>query len=109
MILYLSDEKELNQDQRSYILYFYADWIPKSIGTQCKKMVTKISEEMNILTILIDTDYFKSITKRYEVQRVPTYLFIIDNIVVKKNEGYMLTTAYRSLVREFFETKGQVS
>lgn len=109
MINLLLDEKEIKKEYKNYILYFYADWIPKSIGTQCKKMVSKVAQEMSVKTFLVDCDHFKSLVKRFDIQRVPTYLFFINNDVVKKTEGYMLTTAYRSLVREFFETKGEVS
>lgn len=96
------NESELKTLPSNYILYFYATWMPRSLGTRYYSMVDKVSASASIVAVGIDVESFKSICKIYDVTRVPTSLLFRGGEPVKKLEGYMLTSAFRAVIREVY-------
>lgn len=100
------DELELRNTPTNHVLYFYATWMPKSIGGHMYKMASK-AEEIGVPVFAIDVDAFKSQVKIHDIQRVPTLLFFANGNLVKKIEGYMLTASYRATLREIYKQNNE--
>lgn len=92
-MIYLTSENDL-KFQPLQCFYFYASWMPYH-----KKMITmisKIEEKYNIIFTAIDTDNFKGICKRFEIEEIPTILVFKDGEKIKKIKGLVLTSALKS-------------
>ncbi len=92
-MIYLTSENNLKLDGLQ-CFYFYASWMPYH-----KKMVTmisKIEEKYNIVFTAIDTDNFKALCKRFEIEEIPTVLALKYGAKLKKIKVLVLTSAFKS-------------
>ncbi len=98
----VTNEESFRNLPDNYIFYFYATWMPKSVGSHMFRMLNKESE-INLLAV--DVDSFKTYVKVHEVQVVPTLVFFKNREPVKRIEGYMLSATFRATVRNIYEEK----
>jgi len=96
------DELDLRDVPNNHVLYFYANWVPKSIAGHMHRMAAK-AEEFGVPVYAIDVEAFKSQVKKNDVIRVPTLLFFVDGSLSKKIEGYILTATYKAVLRELYK------
>lgn len=80
-------------------LYFYASWMP--FHKKMLIMISKMEEKYkNISFFAVDVDYFKSITKRFNVESIPTVLIIENGKEIKKINGLVMTSAFKNIVAD---------
>ena len=94
-MLFLTQESELHNNAKIVSLYFYASWMP--YHKRMVTMISKIEEKYNhILFIAIDVDHFKGLCKRFNVTSIPEVIITVNNKEVKRINGLVLTSAFRS-------------
>lgn len=94
-MFFLVKEEELDINQPLIALYFYASWLP--FHKKMMLMIEKIEKKFNnIKFIAINTDLFKSLNKRYSITNIPTVVILKDGKDVKRINGIVLTSAFRS-------------
>ena len=92
-MIYLTSELDLKIEGWLF-LYFYTSWMPMH-----KKMITminKVENKNNINFCIIDADNFKSLCKRFKIDSVPTVLALQDGHEIKRINGLILTSAFKS-------------
>lgn len=93
-MFFISDEKELVFDKIK-ALYFYASWMP--YHKKMTIMIDKVEKKHdNINFFAIDVDHFKVLCKRFEVTSIPTVIIMIDSREIKRLNGLILTSAFKS-------------
>lgn len=93
-MLFVTDDKEIQFDSGVCSIYFYSNWMPFH-----KKMLTilsKMEDKHKIKHLAIDVDQFSTITKRFNIDSIPTVLIFKDGKEVKRIIGIVLTSAMRS-------------
>lgn len=94
-MLYVTCEDEIRLSDNIQAIYFFASWMPYH-----KKMITmvsKIEEKLPIVSFLaIDVDQFSNQCKRFAVESIPTVIVFKDGREVKRINGMVLTSAFRS-------------
>lgn len=92
---------EVEQYKGYVIVDVYADWCQP-----CKKMTPifdALSGEMgNVKFVKLNTDQSKDISGRYDVKRLPTFLFFKDGKLVGRQEGYMDRDAVKAKIKDVF-------
>lgn len=101
-MIFITDPKEINRNS-VYVLYFYAPWMPFN-----KKMVTMINnieEKYKKVTFYgINTDIFKDICKKYEVNSIP-YIIVYKNYnQLHRIEGLILTSALKKIFSDIYKS-----
>lgn len=99
-MLYLTSEEDFKLKGEQFI-YFYAPWMPYH-----KKMVTmisKIEKKYNINFCGIDTDYFKNLYKRFNVDSIPTILILNEGNEIKRIKGLILTSAFKNIFVDIYK------
>lgn len=85
MVKIISDLPEIPQ-KGSVVIDFFATWCGP-----CKKIAPafeKLAEVYPSITFLkVDVDESAELAEHYEVQAMPTFLFLKDGIIVKRIEG----------------------
>lgn len=96
-MLFLTSEEELKILPHIQALYFYAPWI----GLHHRKMMTMIGKvqekHKEIEFIGVDSDQFKGLCKRFNVESIPTVVILKDGIELERITGMALTSAFRSI------------
>jgi thioredoxin-like negative regulator of GroEL len=96
-MLFLTSEDELKITNSIQALYFYAPWL----GLPHRKMMTmigKVSEKhQDIEFIGVDSDQFKGLCKRFNIESIPTVVLLKDGVELKRITGMVLTSAFRSI------------
>lgn len=99
----VTNEDSFKNLPENYILYFYATWMPKSVGSHMFRMLNK---DTKYTVLAVDVESFKSYVKVHQVEAVPTLIFFKGREPVKRIEGYMLTATFRATARNIYEEKG---
>lgn len=92
---FLTQEEDFKIVPKIQSLYFYASWIPfhKRMLVMIGKMEDKYK---NIEFTAIDTDHFKGLCKRFNIESIPTVLILKDGQELKRITGLVMTSAFRS-------------
>ena len=94
-MFFITKEEEIDINLPLQALYFYASWMP--YHNKFITMISKIEEKYkNVQFFAIDVDYFKSQCKRFSVNSVPTVVILKDGKEIKRINGLVLTSAFRS-------------
>lgn len=94
-MLFITQEQEISIDLPLQALYFYASWIP--YHKKFLTMISKIEEKYkDIRFFAIDVDQFDSQCKRFSIDSVPTVLILKAGKEVKRINGLVLTSAFKS-------------
>lgn len=92
---FLLNEEELAFSNGIKALYFYAPWMP--FHKKMLTMIGKIEEKYKQIQFLgIDTDHFRGLCKRFNVESIPCILVLKDGFEVKRINGVIMTSAFRS-------------
>ena len=103
-MLFITEDEELDYNNKICCLYFYANWMP--FHSRMTKMLNKMEEKYkNISFFAIDTDYFKSIVKRFEINSIPELIFLDNGKRLKRTNGLILTSALKSILNSIGERK----
>lgn len=94
---FVIEESEVKLNEGFVSLYFYAPWMP--FHKKCWIMIEKIEKEFPIKFLAIDTDQFKGLTKRFNINSVPSFLIFKDGQEKKRLIGYILTSAFKNAYR----------
>ena len=97
---FITDENELNSQASLKSLYFYANWMP--FHKKFLTMIGKIESKYNIDFLAIDTDYFSQQCKRFNITSIPTIIILKDGKEIKRIEGLVLTSAFKSVFVDIF-------
>ena len=100
-MIFLLDEHEFPNNYKNVVFYFYASWMPfhKKMLTMIDKMENKYN---NLTFYAIDVDNLKKITKRFNIDSVPTVLIIIDGKEEKRINGLIMTSAFKSVFVDIY-------
>ena len=94
-MLFITREEELKLDKSLQCLYFYTIWMP--YHSKFVTMIGKMEEKYNhIHFYAIDVDQFRSQCKRFSIDSIPTVLILQDGKEIKRINGLILTSAFRS-------------
>lgn len=87
----------LVNDSRVVIVDFHADWCR---ACQTMSMIfKKLIAQENIKIVKVNVDACPAISDKFQVQNLPTLLFIKNNKVVLKQEGVMNEAAIRKTLK----------
>lgn len=94
-MLFITREEELQLDKPLQSLYFYASWMP--YHSKFITMIGKMEEKRKDMHFYaIDTDQFRNQCKRFAIDSIPTVLILQDGKEIKRINGLILTSAFRS-------------
>lgn len=94
-MLFITREEELQIDKPLQALYFYANWMP--YHNKFITMISKIEEKYKDISFsAIDVEEFKNQCKRFSIDSVPTVLILKEGKEVKRINGLVLTSAFKS-------------
>ena len=95
-MLFITHENELINKGKIQPLYFYSSWMP--YHKKMLIMIDKIEQKYKDINFLaIDADYFKGLCKRFNIESIPTTVIIRDGKEIKRIEGLVMTSAFRSV------------
>jgi hypothetical protein len=93
-MIFLTEENDLNLNDRKVALYFYASWMP--FNKKMLLMISKIEEKhKDIIFYAIDTDFFKNLCTRFKVEEIPTVI-LFKNKEIKRITGVSMTSAFKN-------------
>ena len=82
-MLFITEESDFSYKGRIQILYFYTIWLPFKRKTLL--MLEKAEEKYkDIAFFAIDVDHFPSFCKRFQIDTIPTVLFMVGGKEVKR-------------------------
>ena len=82
-------------DRPLQALYFYASWMP--YHGKFLTMISKMEEKYKDISFFaVDVDAFKNQCTRFSVDSIPTVLVLKEGKEVKRINGLVLTSAFRS-------------
>lgn len=87
-------ESDIHINDEVGALYFYSTWLP--YHKKMIIMISKMEEKYNLDFKSIDVDNFPSLCKRFSVNQVPTVLVFNYGKEIKRIEGLVLTSAFKS-------------
>jgi len=101
---FLTQEEDLSFKGKRQSFYFYSAWMPyhKKMLSMISKMEDKYKD---INFFAIDTDHFRGLCKRFNIESIPTVIILEDNYEVKKINGIVLTSAFRSAFADICRTE----
>lgn len=103
---FLSQDNDLNFINKIQSLYFYAPWMP--YHKKMMIMIDKIEKKYtNIEFTAIDVDFFKNLCKRFEIKSIPTILIFYNGKELKRINGLILTSAFKSVFVDICESIGE--
>ena len=98
-MLFIDKESDIQIKEKYQCLYFYAPWVPYN-----KKMLTMIAKTEklygDIAFLAIDTDNFKNLCRRFNIDSIPTILIFKDGKEIKRINGIILTSAFNSIFND---------
>ena len=98
-MIFVLDENDLRDDHKISAFYFYASWMP--FHKKMTIMISKIEEKYkDIAFYAIDTDHFKGLCKRYDIQEIPTVVIKKQGNEVKRVVGLTLTSAFKTVFND---------
>lgn len=105
--LYLVDKsniKELLNNNKSFILDFYADWCgPCQALSPIFDSLSSESKYNNIVFVKVDVDKFPELATDYSVGSIPTLIFSKDGHAAgKKINGLKTKSELIALIDEYF-------
>jgi thiol-disulfide isomerase/thioredoxin len=104
-MIFLSRENELILSG-SQSLYFYASWMP--YHKRMISMIGKMEQKYKDLGFFaIDTDYFKTFCKRFDITSIPTIIIFKDGKELKRIEGLILTSALKVAFADICDSIGE--
>ena len=92
---FLTQESELKIIDNIQVLYFYHAKFP--FHQKFLIMIEKIQKSRSdILFSAIDTDYFKTLCKRFTVDRVPTVLILKNGKEIKRINNLVTSETFKN-------------
>lgn len=94
-MFFITQEKDIQFNSKIVALYFYASWMP--YHNKMLTMIGKVEEKYKDISFLaIDTEHFKNLCKRFNVTFIPEVLVLVNGKEVKRINGLVLTSAFKS-------------
>jgi thioredoxin-like negative regulator of GroEL len=105
-MIFITKEEELQMDLPLQCLYFYGSWMPyhKKLITIINKMQEKYED---ISFFAIDVDQFPNQCTRFSIESVPTMLVLRQGKEIKRINGVILTSAFRSALSDICNINGE--
>lgn len=102
-MIFITQETDLQIETKTIALYFYASWVlgHKKMISMIEKIETKYKD---INFFAIDVDYFKSLCTRFKVTSIPEVIILIDGKEIKRINGLILTSAFRSAFSDIYNS-----
>ena len=95
MVKVITDLTEIPQD-KNVVIDFYADWCGP-----CKKIApiyVELSKKYtNVVFLKVDVDDSEELSKSFEINALPTFVFLNNGNVVKKLEGANLSELTKNI------------
>lgn len=107
-MFFLTQEQELVLNNDLQVLYFYASWMPyhKKMIIMIDKMEQKYK---NISFFAIDTDHFKGLCRRFNINTIPVVLIMKNGIELKRISGLILTSAFKSAFADICNSSNPIN
>jgi thioredoxin-like negative regulator of GroEL len=107
-MLFITKEEDLQKNNKILPLYFYAHWMP--YHKKMLTMISKIEDKYKDITFLaIDVDHFKSLCKRFNVTSIPEVLILSGGTEIKRINGLILTSAFKSIFADICNSSNPIS
>lgn len=107
-MFFLTQEDDLKLNKDFQALYFYASWMP--YHKKMMIMIDKIEKKyQNISFLAIDTDHFKGLCRRFNVNNIPLILVMKDGAELKRINGLILTSAFKSAFADICNTSKPIN
>lgn len=106
-MLFITKEEDLHvSNAATQVLYFYSSWMP--FHKKFMTMISKMEEKYKDMTFFaIDIDQFNSQCKRFSVNTIPTVLILQSGTEVKRINGLILTSAFKSAFADICKINGE--
>lgn len=98
-MIYVNDNKDIDYTKQKYILYFYANWL--NLHEKMVKLLNNTKYEIDIYAINIER--VSEFVIRYELESLPTIVFIKDKEIYQKFVGMPLKKSLESEIRKFIK------
>ena len=103
-MIFLTEEKNLDLNNKIVCLYFYANWMP--FNKKMLNMLSKMEEKYKDASYYaIDLDFFKNICKNFEIDSIPTIILYKNNKEFKRINGVVLTSVIKHIFADIFKMK----
>lgn len=107
-MIFCTQESDLKFETKIVSLYFYASWMP--YHNKMISMVEKVQKNYkDILFFAIDVDHFKGLCKRFNVTSIPEVIVLVNGKDVKRINGLILTSAFRSVFGDIYNSCNTIS
>jgi thiol-disulfide isomerase/thioredoxin len=98
---FITDDNDINNVGIGICsFYFYATWMP--FNKKMLAMIKTIEEKHNAIFFAIDSDYNKSICKRYAVKSIPEIIIISGGKEIKRINGIVMLSALKSVYADIY-------
>lgn len=105
-MLFIAKEEQFKINNKIQALYFYAPWMP--YHKKMLIMIGKMEEKYKDIEFLaIDVDHFKGLCKRFSVESIPSVVILKDGSELKRINGMVLTSAFRSAFADICNSESQ--
>jgi len=100
----LAEENQFKLTDGVQAIYFYANWMP--FLQKMNIMISKVEDKYQQISFIgVDVDNFKSLTKRFKVESVPTTVILINGEEQKRIVGVTMTSAFKSAFVDIFKNQ----
>lgn len=103
-MIFLAQEAELQLKDKIQALYFYASWMP--FHKKMLIMIDKIEQKYpDIEFMAIDVDHLHTQCKRFNITSIPTVVILNNGKELKRLDGLVMTSAFKSAFADICNTK----
>jgi thioredoxin-like negative regulator of GroEL len=101
-VIFLTQEDQLKFDTPFQVLYFYLPQMP--FHSKMLIMLNKMEKKYPIMTVFaIDTDYFKTICKRFRIEALPEIVIMHKRNQIKRISGIIATQDFNQIFDDIYQ------
>ena len=98
-MIFLNQETDLIWNDKYQILYFCAVWM--AFNQEVLHIINDMERKIpNIITFIIDVDYFKGMCKRFGINSIPSILLIENGKEIRRIEGITNLSKFSDLFND---------
>lgn len=99
---YLISEDDIYSKKNFQVIYFYGTWM--NYHKKFCNMISSFEEKnKNFYFLAVDVDKFRPVANRFEVKSIPCLVVLHKDKEVKKCNGMLLTSAFKSFLNDIYE------
>ena len=106
-MLFITKESDININCDLCCIYFYTLWVP--YHKKMMIMINKVEQKHKIKFYAVDADSFITQCKRFNISSVPTVIIIKDGREIKRINGMVLTSAFKSAFADICNSSDHIN